>query len=73
MESIRCGSCGRKIAEGDFFGTVSIKCPRCGTINELRVEHPSSERPGASVQRSDALAPTPSSPHSRNHSSSERR
>ncbi|MFE1572299.1 Com family DNA-binding transcriptional regulator [Comamonas odontotermitis] len=47
MQEIRCGSCGRKLGEG-IFQILSIKCPRCGTINSLRALSPTPERPGAS-------------------------
>jgi phage FluMu protein Com len=32
MEIIRCGSCNKKLAEASY-NAISIKCPRCGTIN----------------------------------------
>ncbi|MGE4528149.1 MAG: Com family DNA-binding transcriptional regulator [Rhodospirillaceae bacterium] len=50
MESIRC-ACGRKLAEGDFIGQVSIKCPRCRAINHIqRAARPiTPERPGATI------------------------
>jgi phage FluMu protein Com len=32
METIRCGSCNKKLAEASY-NAISIKCPRCGTIN----------------------------------------
>ncbi|MGQ5524817.1 Com family DNA-binding transcriptional regulator [Chitinimonas sp. PSY-7] len=35
MESIRCGSCNRKLGEGTYTLLV-IKCPRCKTLNTLK-------------------------------------
>ncbi|WP_460552875.1 Com family DNA-binding transcriptional regulator [Comamonas piscis] len=43
---IRCGSCGRKLGEG-IYQVLSIKCPRCGTLNSLRALSPTPERQGA--------------------------
>ncbi|MEO6917551.1 MAG: Com family DNA-binding transcriptional regulator [Collimonas sp.] len=37
MQEIRCGSCHKKLGVGDFRH-LCIKCPRCGTINDLRAE-----------------------------------
>ncbi|WP_374557835.1 Com family DNA-binding transcriptional regulator [Aquitalea pelogenes] len=37
---IRCGHCGRKMAEGQYI-TLSIKCPRCRTLNHFKAtSHP---------------------------------
>ncbi|MGY8903703.1 MAG: Com family DNA-binding transcriptional regulator [Burkholderiales bacterium] len=47
MNEIRCGACARKLGEGQFT-LLSIKCPRCGTLNHLRAMSPLPERPGAS-------------------------
>ena len=47
MNDIRCGQCNRKLAEGTYL-VLSIKCPRCGTVNHLRASTPSThavERP----------------------------
>lgn len=44
MEEIRCGSCRRKLAEGEYT-RLSIKCPRCGAFNQLSAESAPSERP----------------------------
>ncbi|UCV00713.1 Com family DNA-binding transcriptional regulator [Acidovorax radicis] len=35
MNEIRCGSCRRKLGEG-IFAQLSIKCPRCGTLNQFQ-------------------------------------
>ncbi|WP_309822278.1 Com family DNA-binding transcriptional regulator [Acidovorax delafieldii] len=58
MEEIRCGHCGRKLAEA-VFEQISIKCPRCGTMNHLRALSPSRERLGA---------PSPMTNHEDSHS-----
>ncbi|WP_413777660.1 Com family DNA-binding transcriptional regulator [Thalassovita sp.] len=44
----RCGKCARllfKMEENALIGTLSIKCPRCKTINTLRPPSPQTERP----------------------------
>ncbi|WP_152509285.1 MULTISPECIES: Com family DNA-binding transcriptional regulator [unclassified Labrenzia] len=48
MNEIRCGSCRKllmKSAERAIVGPVEVKCPRCGTLNNLRPLEPFSERP----------------------------
>ncbi|WP_082818872.1 Com family DNA-binding transcriptional regulator [Cupriavidus nantongensis] len=35
MQEIRCGNCHRKLAMGAYTH-LSIKCPRCRTMNDLR-------------------------------------
>ncbi|PCJ33082.1 MAG: Com family DNA-binding transcriptional regulator [Gammaproteobacteria bacterium] len=35
-QDIRCGHCDRKLAEGSYY-SLSIKCPRCKTLNLLTV------------------------------------
>ncbi|WP_082806952.1 Com family DNA-binding transcriptional regulator [Collimonas pratensis] len=47
MHDIRCGNCSRKLGEGEYI-TLSIKCPRCGTLNHLRAMRPISARHRAS-------------------------
>lgn len=39
MEVIRCSSCNKKLAEADYR-QLSIKCPRCGAINNLKAVEP---------------------------------
>ncbi|QDQ27690.1 Com family DNA-binding transcriptional regulator [Chitinimonas arctica] len=39
METIRCGHCNRKLGEGRYT-VLTIKCPRCGTLNTLRAMRP---------------------------------
>lgn len=43
MQDIRCGSCNKLLGKGKF-DTVSIKCPRCKTLNTLRATSPIQER-----------------------------
>ncbi|WP_459951180.1 Com family DNA-binding transcriptional regulator [Denitratisoma sp. agr-D3] len=51
METIRCGSCNRKLAEADYT-RLSIKCPRCGVLNhQVKAESPKPERHGASLSK----------------------
>lgn len=37
---IRCAHCNRKLATNAVFTFIEIKCPRCSTLNSLRVENP---------------------------------
>lgn len=46
MREVRCGNCQRKLAEAEF-DRLKIKCPRCGTLNDVRAMRPSTERHGA--------------------------
>ncbi|MBC3860484.1 Com family DNA-binding transcriptional regulator [Undibacterium jejuense] len=47
MQDIRCGSCSRKLGEGEFI-SLTIKCPRCKTMNTLRVTRSEPVCPSAS-------------------------
>ena len=47
MEIVRCGKCRRNLAEA-VFTKLSIKCPRCGVINQLKAIEPLISTPGAS-------------------------
>ncbi|UJX43184.1 Com family DNA-binding transcriptional regulator [Desulfovibrio sp. JY] len=42
MREIRCGNCGKLLAKGEAVN-LSIKCPRCGTMNLLRATSPGQE------------------------------
>lgn len=45
MESIRCINCNKKLAEISE-GQISIKCPRCKTLNNFTVKnHTNKESP----------------------------
>jgi phage FluMu protein Com len=47
MQEIRCNQCYKKLDAGKYQ-RLSIKRPRCGTLNELRTDNPTPERLGAS-------------------------
>ncbi|WP_315383479.1 Com family DNA-binding transcriptional regulator [Microvirgula aerodenitrificans] len=46
---IRCGHCGRKLAEGEYI-SITIKCPRCGCLNHLKAASLHYERHGTPSQ-----------------------
>jgi phage FluMu protein Com len=48
---IRCGHCGRLLGKGDIVH-VEIKCPRCGTLNQITRSADSAKpgRPGVSIR-----------------------
>ncbi|WP_081733727.1 Com family DNA-binding transcriptional regulator [Methylomonas sp. 11b] len=46
MEIVRCGCCGRKLAEAEFI-RLAIKCSRCGTLNDLKAVEPLTSAPRA--------------------------
>ena len=50
MEIIRCGACNKKLAEAEYT-RLSIKCPRCGAINQVKAASRETERHGASVRK----------------------
>lgn len=35
MQDIRCGKCHKKLGEGQYLH-LKIKCPRCGTLNNMK-------------------------------------
>ncbi|WP_373691490.1 Com family DNA-binding transcriptional regulator [Azonexus sp.] len=39
METIRCTECNKKLAEAEYL-SLSIKCPRCGHLNNLKAGEP---------------------------------
>ena len=47
MQDIRCGQCRKKLGTGEY-SRLSIKCPRCGAMNELSAMSTEPERLGAS-------------------------
>ncbi|NDY57331.1 Com family DNA-binding transcriptional regulator [Desulfovibrio sulfodismutans] len=49
MQEIRCGECGRLLGKGEAI-RLSIKCPRCGTVNHVRAASPGTEGHGASKE-----------------------
>ncbi|MBR7777370.1 Com family DNA-binding transcriptional regulator [Undibacterium sp. BYS50W] len=48
MQDIRCGTCSRKLGEGEYI-TLTIKCPRCKTMNNLRATSSTTECHRASL------------------------
>ncbi|MBJ2144688.1 Com family DNA-binding transcriptional regulator [Delftia acidovorans] len=56
MQEMRCASCNRKLAVG-LFQQLNIKCPRCGTLNSLRVENPKPECHRAPVKTTERQSP----------------
>lgn len=50
MEEIRCGQCNKKLAEGLYI-RLNIKCPRCGTLNQMSAKSAAVERHGASTKK----------------------
>lgn len=38
MNEIRCGQCGKKLAEG-VYTKLTIKCARCSTLNHFKEGH----------------------------------
>lgn len=52
METVKCKKCDRKIAEAE--GTdikLSIKCPRCGSINQITIVIQKAAEPLCSAPR----------------------
>lgn len=37
IKTVRCDNCGKKLAEMEY-GKVWIKCNKCGTVNEKKIE-----------------------------------
>ncbi|WP_416376435.1 Com family DNA-binding transcriptional regulator [Thalassovita sp.] len=55
----RCGQCSRllfKMDENALAGSLSIKCPRCRTINILRPQSPSPKRPERDGKKGPIIA-----------------
>nr|WP_314710664.1 Com family DNA-binding transcriptional regulator [uncultured Comamonas sp.] len=57
MEEIRCGSCNRKLAEGEYT-RLAIKCPRCGALNQLSAPSAYSKKENARGHNSNAAPKT---------------
>ncbi|MEX3690076.1 Com family DNA-binding transcriptional regulator [Paraburkholderia sp. BR14263] len=52
-DEIRCGKCRRKLATGRYL-ELTIKCPRCRTLNHLKatsLEHARRRAPDETEQR----------------------
>jgi len=39
MLVVRCNQCRKKLLEAEFI-RISIKCPRCGYLNQLKAAEP---------------------------------
>jgi phage FluMu protein Com len=57
-EDIRCGQCRRKLGVG-IYAQLTIKCPRCGTMNHLRATRAQPEPPEGHSSEQDEWPPTP--------------
>lgn len=51
MEDIRCGGCHRLLAKAADFRRLQIKCPRCGTVNDMRTGSSEPERQEAPAKK----------------------
>ncbi|WP_084403969.1 Com family DNA-binding transcriptional regulator [Marinobacterium litorale] len=49
MQEIRCSKCQKLLAKAQFLA-LEIKCPRCNTMNSLRVLNPAPERQRAPIK-----------------------
>lgn len=58
MEEIRCGSCNRKLAEGEYI-RLAIKCPRCGAVNQLSAPSAFSKKENARGNNTHAVPQAP--------------
>ncbi|MFN3882955.1 MAG: Com family DNA-binding transcriptional regulator [Nitrincola lacisaponensis] len=43
MQDVRCMQCQKLLARA-VYSALDIKCPRCNTMNSLRVQNPIPER-----------------------------
>ncbi|MFZ6708993.1 Com family DNA-binding transcriptional regulator [Undibacterium sp. TC9W] len=65
MQTIRCGSCSRKLGEGEFV-TLAIKCPRCKTLNHLRATS-STSNTGANIEQTTSTMDGRQAPSGKTH------
>lgn len=61
QREVRCGNCRRLLAKGEAID-LTIKCPRCGTLNHVRGTTPDTEGPRASIKEARNVQTFPSSP-----------
>ncbi|WP_293765816.1 Com family DNA-binding transcriptional regulator [uncultured Aquitalea sp.] len=54
---IRCGQCGRKLAEGQYL-TLHIKCPRCRAMNHFKATSHTPEHQGVPDRTRPDAKPT---------------
>ncbi|MGQ7818838.1 Com family DNA-binding transcriptional regulator [Metapseudomonas furukawaii] len=45
LRDIRCGACRRLLARAGGLYDLQIKCPRCGTMNQMKAESFPADRP----------------------------
>ncbi|HIE1665620.1 Com family DNA-binding transcriptional regulator [Pseudomonas aeruginosa] len=62
MKDIRCGGCNRLLARAGQFDQIQIKCPRCGTLNQLKAESLLIAPLSAPCRQEASCPPNPSSP-----------
>ncbi|MDR2188759.1 MAG: Com family DNA-binding transcriptional regulator [Azonexus sp.] len=63
MKDIRCTTCSKKLAEGEFSRLI-IKCPRCKTLNHLNARSVTPpERHRAPLTKKETLRETRKKPH----------
>lgn len=65
QHDIRCGQCGRKMAEGTYI-VLSIKCPCCRAINHYRASTRTphaSERPTHHQEDANVIFENPNPGH----------
>lgn len=55
QRELRCGNCRRLLARGEAID-LTIKCPRCGTLNHVRGATPNAE--GRRASTGDSHGPT---------------
>ncbi|MBI3727362.1 MAG: Com family DNA-binding transcriptional regulator [Burkholderiales bacterium] len=65
MQDIRCGTCSRKLGEGEFV-TLAIKCPRCKTLNHLRAMS-STSNTGAHIEQTTRTMDGRQTPSGKTH------
>ncbi|QBJ80005.1 MULTISPECIES: Com family DNA-binding transcriptional regulator [unclassified Aquitalea] len=58
LPEIRCGHCGRKLAEGHVL-VLSIKCPRCRAHNHLKAAEPPASASSHATAKEAHAWPTP--------------
>jgi len=46
IEEVRCGSCRKLLAKASCK-RIQIKCPRCGTLNDMRAVEPLTRTPSS--------------------------
>lgn len=57
VEEIRCTKCNKKLAEADYR-QLAIKCPRCGTLNNLKAVEPLLPLSAVLLERKNHVRPS---------------